>query len=122
MLLAMLAVVLSAVGVYGVFAYSVTQRAHEMGIRLALGSSRVGVLRLVVTQAARLIVLGGILGLGSALALSKLLASLLVGVTPHDPISFSLSWVLMTTVALLASVIPASQAARTNLIAVLHSD
>lgn len=119
---AMLAVVLSAVGVYGVFAYSVTERAHEMGIRLALGSSRIGVLRLVVTQAAWLIGLGGILGLGAALALSKLLSSLLVGVTPHDPISFSLAWALMTTVALLASAIPASQAAQTNLIAVLHSD
>jgi predicted permease len=119
---AMLAVVLSAVGVYGVFVYSVTQRAHEMGIRLALGSSRFGVLRLVVTQAAWLIGLGGVLGLGAALALSKLLASLLVGVTPHDPTSFSLAWALMTTVALLASAIPASQAAQTNLIAVLHSD
>jgi len=119
---AMLAVVLSAVGVYGVFAYSVTQRGHEMGIRLALGSSRIGVLRLVVTQAAWLIGLGGVLGLGAALGLSKLLASLLVGVTPHDPISFSVAWVLMTTVALLASAIPASQAARTNLIATLHSD
>ncbi len=119
---AMLAVVLPAVGVYGVFAYSVTQRGHEMGIRLALGSSRIGVLRLVVTQAAWLIGLGGVLGLGAALGLSKLLASLLVGVTPHDPISFSVAWVLMTTVALLASAIPASQAARTNLIATLHSD
>lgn len=119
---AMLAVILSAVGVYGVFAYSVTQRAHEMGIRLALGSTRGGVLRLVVTQAARLIGLGGILGLGTALALSKLLASLLVGVTPHDPISFSLAWVLMTAVALLASAIPASQAAHTDLISVLHSE
>ena len=119
---AMLAVVLSAVGVYGVFAYSVTQRGHEMGIRLALGSSRIAVLRLVVTQAAWLIGLGGVLGLGAALGLSKLLASLLVGVTPHDPISFSVAWVLMTTVALLATAIPASQAARTNLIAVLHSD
>lgn len=119
---AMLAVVLSAVGVYGVFAYSVTQRAHEMGIRLALGSTRGGVLRLVVMQAARLIVLGGILGLGAALALSRLLASLLVGVTPHDPVSFSLAWALMTIVALLASTIPASQAARTDSISVLHSE
>jgi ABC-type antimicrobial peptide transport system permease subunit len=119
---AMLAVVLSAVGVYGVFAYSVTQRAHEMGIRLALGSSRIDVLCLVVTEAARLITLGGALGLAAALLLSKLLASMLVGVTPHDPISFSMAWAIMTTVALLASAIPASQAARTNLIAVLHSD
>jgi predicted permease len=119
---AMLAVILSAVGVYGVFAYSVTQRAQEMGIRLALGSTRSGVLRLVVMQAARLIGLGGILGLLAALALSKLLASLLVGVTPHDPASFTLAWVLMTFVALLASTIPASQAARTDLISVLHSE
>ena len=119
---AMLAVVLSAVGVYGVFAYSVTQRAHEMGIRLALGSSRIGVLRLVVTEAARLIAVGGALGLVAALLLSKLLASMLVGVTPHDPISFSMAWALMTIIALLASAIPASQAARTDLIAVLHSD
>ena len=119
---AMLAVVLSAVGVYGVLAYSVTQRAHEMGIRLALGSSRIGVLRLVVTEAARLIVVGGAVGLAAALALSKLLARMLVGVTPHDPISFSMAWALVTTVALLASAIPASRAARTNLIATLHSD
>jgi predicted permease len=119
---AVLAVVLSAVGVYGVFAYSVIQRAHEMGIRLALGSSRSGVLRLVVTQAARLIGLGGVLGLGAALALSRLLASLLVGVSPRDPASFAAAWLLMTLIALLASAIPASQAARINLIAVLHSD
>jgi hypothetical protein len=64
----------------------------------------------------------GILGLGAALALSRLLASLLVGITPHDPGSFSFTWALMTIVALLTSAIPASQAARTDLIAVLHSD
>jgi ABC-type antimicrobial peptide transport system permease subunit len=119
---AMLAVILSAVGVYGVFAYSVSQRAQEMGIRLALGSTRGGVLRLIVMQAARLIALGGILGLSAAFALSKLLTSLLVGVTPHDPASFTLAWVLMTLVALLASTIPAAQAARTNLVSVLHSE
>ena len=66
---AMLAVVLSAVGVYGVFAYSVTQRAQEMGIRLALGASRPGLLCLVVLQAARLILVGGVLGIAAALAL-----------------------------------------------------
>jgi putative ABC transport system permease protein len=119
---AILAVVLSAVGVYGVFAYSVTQRAQEMGIRLALGASRPGLLRLVVMQAARLIFAGGILGLGGALALSKLLASMLVGVTPHDAVSFSLAWALMTVVALLASAIPAADAARTNLVSVLHAE
>jgi putative ABC transport system permease protein len=119
---AMLAVVLSAVGVYGVFAYSVSQRAHEMGIRLALGASRRGSLRLVVMQAARLIVLGGALGLAVAFALSRFLASLLVGITPHDAVSFSLAWLLMTVVALLASTIPATDAARTDIVSVLHSE
>ena len=119
---ALLAVVLSAVGVYGVFAYSVSQRTQEMGIRLALGASRRGLLGLIVAQAARLIALGGVLGIAAALALSKLLASMLVGVQPHDTMSFSLAWILMTVVALLASTIPASQAARTDLVSVLHSE
>jgi predicted permease len=119
---ALLAVILSAVGVYGVFAYSVSQRTQEMGIRLALGASRSGLLGLIVLQAARLIALGGILGITAALALSKLLASMLVGVKPHDAVSFSLAWILMTVVALVASTIPASGAARTDLISVLHTE
>ena len=119
---ALLAVVLSAVGVYGVFAYSVSQRTQEMGIRLALGASRRGLLGLIVAQAARLIALGGVLGIVTAFALSKLLASMLVGIQPHDALSFSLAWILMTLVALVASTIPASQAARTDLLSVLHSE
>ena len=119
---ALLAVVLSAVGVYGVFGYSVNQRRHEMGIRLALGASRNGLLRLIVMQAARLIVLGGLLGAGAALLLSKFLSSLLVGVTPHDAVSFWLAWALMTIVALIASTLPAADAARTDLLSVLHSE
>jgi putative ABC transport system permease protein len=119
---ALLAVILSAVGVYGVFAYSVSQRTQEMGIRLALGASRSGMLGLVVAQAARLIALGGVLGIAAAFLLSKLLTSMLVGVKPHDAMSFSLAWILMTVVALLASTIPASHAARTDLVSVLHSE
>jgi predicted permease len=119
---ALLAVVLSAVGVYGVFAYSVSQRTQEMGIRLALGASRRGLLGLIVAQAARLIAVGGVLGIAAALALSKLLASMLVGIKPHDALSFSLAWILMTVVALLASTIPASHAARTDLVSILHSE
>jgi len=119
---ALLAVILSAVGVYGVFAYSVTRRRYEMGIRLALGSSRVGLLRLIVMQAARPILLGSIIGAGAALASSKLLAEFLFGVTPRDAVSFSLALALMAVVALLASTIPAAQAARTNLASVLRSE
>jgi predicted permease len=119
---ALLAVILSAVGVYGVFAYSVSQRTQEMGIRLALGASRRGLLGLIVAQAARLIALGGILGIAAAFALSRLLTSMLVGVKPHDAVSLSLAWILMTVVALLASTIPASHAAHTDLISVLHTE
>jgi predicted permease len=119
---ALLAVVLSGVGVYGVFAYSVSQRTQEMGIRLALGASRARVLRLVSMQALRLILAGSALGLGVALLLSKLLSSMLVGVTGHDPTSFFAAWFLMTAVALLASMIPAAEAARTDLMTVLRSE
>jgi len=119
---AMLAVVLSGVGVYGVFAYSVSQRTQEMGIRLALGASRAQVVRLVSVQALRLILAGSALGVGAAFLLSKWLSSMLVGVTGHDPVSLFAAWVLMTVIALLASMIPAAQAARTDLISVLHSE
>ncbi len=119
---ALLAVILSAVGVYGVFAYSVSQRTQEMGIRLALGASRRGLLGLIVAQAGRLIAVGGILGIAGAFLLSRLLTSMLVGVKPHDAISFSLAWTVMTAIALLASTIPASHAARTDLVTVLHAE
>jgi len=119
---ALLAVVLSAVGVYGVFAYSVTQRRYEMGIRLVLGASRGGLLRLVVIQAVRPITLGCVVGAGAALILSKLIASLLFGVTPRDAVSFAVALALMAIVALLASAIPAVQAARTDLASVLRSE
>ena len=119
---ATLAVGLSSVGVYGVFAYSVSQRKQEMGIRLALGASRSRVMRLVSLQALRLILAGSALGVAAAFLLSKLLSSMLVGVSGHDPVSFSAAWALMTAIALLASSIPAAQAARTDLISVLYSE
>lgn len=119
---AMLAMILAAVGVFGVFAYSVSQRTREMGIRLALGASRGRLLRLIVMQAAGLIFVGGAVGIGAALLLSRLLASTLVGVTPHDTLSFSLAWVLMTFIGLLASMVPAIGAARTDLMSVLRQE
>jgi predicted permease len=119
---AVLAMILAGVGIYGVFAYWVSQRRQEMGIRLALGASRARVVRLVSVQALRLILAGSALGVGAAFLLSKWLTSMLVGVTGHDPVSFSAAWALMTVIALLASMIPASQAARTDLISVLHSE
>ncbi|HUB30372.1 MAG TPA: ABC transporter permease [Terracidiphilus sp.] len=119
---ALLAVVLSTVGVYGVFAYSVSQRKQEMGIRMALGASRAHVVRLVSMQALRLILAGSALGLCAELLLSKLLASMLVGVTGRDPISLSAALLLMIVVAFLASMIPAADAARTDLITTLRAE
>jgi putative ABC transport system permease protein len=119
---AMFAVLLSAVGIYGVFAYSVSQRKQEMGIRLALGASRGDLFRLVVMHAAGLIAIGGMIGTAASLILGRLLASMLVGVTAHDPATVSFACVLMALIALLASTLPAGEAARTDLISILHSE
>jgi putative ABC transport system permease protein len=119
---AVLAVILAGVGVYGVFSYWVSQRQQELAIRLALGSSRPELLRLIVAQAMRLILAGGVIGIAGAWFVDRLLASLLVGVKVHDPISLSLAWGLMTLIALVGSSVPARNAARTNVISVLHSE
>jgi putative ABC transport system permease protein len=107
-----LALVLSAVGVYGVFSYAVTQRLHEIAIRLALGSRRTGVLRLVLAEAAALVIAGGFLGIAGSLYLARLLTSMLVGISPHDAASFCMAWLIMTVIALGASYLPAAHAAR----------
>jgi putative ABC transport system permease protein len=117
-----LALILAGVGVYGVFTYWVSRRRQEMGIRLALGSSRRGLLRLLVAQAMRLILAGGIVGIAGAWFLDRLLANMLVGVKVHDPVSLSLAWVLMTLIALAGCSFPAMKAARTDLVSVLHSE
>lgn len=119
---ALLALLLAGVGIYGVFTYWVNQRRQEMGIRLALGSSRPELLRLIIMQAMRLILAGGILGLVGAWFLDHLLSSMLVGVKAHDPISFTLAWASMTLIALLGSLLPAMNAARTNPLSVLRSE
>lgn len=119
---AFLALILAGVGVYGVFTYWVSQRRQEMGIRLALGSSRRALLRLIVTQSTRLVLAGGIAGLAGAWFLDRFLASTLVGVKIHDPVSLSLAWALMTLIALLGSSFPAMKASRTDVVSVLHSE
>jgi len=119
---AMLAMILAGVGVYGVFSYWVSHRRQEMAIRLALGSSRPELLRLIVSQAMRLILAGGAIGVAGAWLLDRLLASMLVGVRVHDPVSLSLAWALMRLIALVGCGLPARNAARTNVISVLHSE
>jgi ABC-type antimicrobial peptide transport system permease subunit len=119
---AVLAMILAGVGVYGVFSYWVSQRRQEMAIRLALGSSRPELLRLIVTQAMRLILAGGVIGIAGAWFVDRLLANMLVGVKVHDPVSLLLAWSLMTLIALVGSCVPARNASHTNVISVLHSE
>ncbi|MBI3667063.1 MAG: ABC transporter permease, partial [Acidobacteria bacterium] len=117
---AALALTLASVGLYGVISYSVAQRTHEIGIRMALGARQADVLQLVLKQGIRLVAIGLAVGLAAALALSRLLSSLLFGVSAADPATFFVVSVLLTAIALLASYIPARRAARVDPMAALR--
>ena len=106
------ALALAAIGIYGVVAFSVTRRTQEIGIRMAIGAQRADVLRLVVGEGARLAAAGVAVGLAASLAITRLLSSLLFGVTATDPVTFAALAVLLTVVALAASYIPARRAMR----------
>jgi putative ABC transport system permease protein len=106
------ALILAAIGVYGLLAYSVTQRQHEIGIRTALGASRGDVLRLMIGDGMRLAAIGIVLGVGGALALTRLIAGLLYGIGASDPGTFVAVTTLLSLVALLACYLPARRAAR----------
>jgi putative ABC transport system permease protein len=115
-----LALLLAAVGLYGVMAYSVSQRAREIGVRMALGAQRRDVLRLVLGRGLRLTLAGLILGLGASLALGSSVRSLLYGVQAGDPVTLMGAALVLSTVALLASYLPARRATRANPVTVLH--
>jgi predicted permease len=117
-----IALVLAAIGVYGVISYGVTQRSQEIGIRMALGARRADVLTMVVRHGALLAAIGLAAGLAGALTLSQLLASLLFQVSPTDPPTFAVGMVVLSAVAVLAAVLPARRAARTDPMAVLRNE
>jgi ABC-type antimicrobial peptide transport system permease subunit len=121
-LFAAVALVLSAVGIYGVLAHVVAQRTPEIGIRMAIGAAPRQVFRLVLGQGFRMAIVGVGLGTLAALGLSRGLRGLLHDVRPHDPLTFLLVPALLTGVALLASLLPARRATRVDPIAALRSE
>jgi putative ABC transport system permease protein len=113
-LFAVVALILAGVGIYGVISYTVAQRTHELGVRMALGAQTADVLKLVIGQGIKLALAGALLGLGGALALTRLVKTLLFGVSATDPPTFATVATLLMLMAMLACWIPARRATRVD--------
>ncbi len=116
------AVLLAAIGIYGVMAYSFSQRTHEVGIRIALGAQRVDILRMALGEGARIVLIGLAAGLAGAAIVTRFFRSMLFDVAPADPITFISVSVVLAGVALFACYIPAQRATRVNPLVALHDE
>ncbi len=122
MIFAAVAGVLAVVGIYGVMAYNVTQQTHELGIRLALGAQQSEILKMVIGDGAKLALAGVSIGLAGALALTRLMAGLLFGVSVTDPLTFVAIALALMAVSIAATLIPARRASRVNPIIALRGE
>ena len=109
-----IALTLATVGIYGLLQYGTARQTHDIGIRMALGARRVDVLRAVLGRGFKLILIGVVVGIAGAVALTRVLSSFLFDVTPTDPVTLALVSCVLMTVALLASYIPARRAAKVD--------
>jgi putative ABC transport system permease protein len=114
--------IVAAVGVYSTVAYAVSQRTHELGIRVALGARAADVARLVMGDGIRVVLIGVVLGVALALAAGRLVSSLLHGVTPHDPIVLVSVSILLVSTAALACIVPAWRATRADPVEALRAE
>jgi predicted permease len=117
---ALCGLLMAVIGLYGVISFVATQRTQEIGVRMALGATRLHILRLIAAEGVRLILLGGILGLAAALAFAQLLKSLLFNVAPHDPLTYAAVSLSLALVALAATLIPARAAMKVEPVAALR--
>jgi len=117
---AALAVVLAALGIYGVMRYTTGQRTHEIGIRIAIGAQRGDVVRLVLRKGMTIVAAGLGIGLAAALVLTRTMRAVLFGVGPHDPLTFIVATALLAGVALIAIWLPARRATRVDPITALR--
>jgi len=111
---------MAVIGLYGVISFVAAQRTQEIGVRMALGATRLNILRLIAAEGVRLILLGGLLGLGAALASAQLLKSLLFNVAPHDPLTYAAVTLLLAMIALAATLIPARAAMKVEPVVALR--
>jgi ABC-type antimicrobial peptide transport system permease subunit len=119
---AAIAMIMAALGVFGVLSYTVTQRTRELGIRLALGAAPGAVRRMVVSQGLGLVAAGLAIGLAGSFALTRVMGGLLYGVAPTDPLTFATVGVLLALVAVAASYLPARRATRIDPILALRAE